>query len=85
MAWYHEVKSGDLLEPDPLWNQSERPQNHLPNPVRVEDVIPAVSQSRVLFAVSTKNGTLRHLDAGWFLRQHLTQENDDGNTNHVLP
>ena len=85
MAWYHEVRVGYLLEPDPMWNRSERPPNHLPNPVKVEGIAQDVSQSRVQFAVRTKDGNLRELDAGWFLRQHLTQENDDGNTHHVSP
>lgn len=62
------ARIGDRLIPDPLWNRSEgRRANHLHAVCEVLDVIPAVSQSGVLYSVKTLGGTVRDLDAGWFL------------------
>ena len=58
---------GDMLTPIHAWNASERHQwNHLPDKVEVLDVIPARSQSGVLYRVKTRGGDLRDLDAAWF-------------------
>lgn len=58
---------GDMLTPKPDWNKSEgQRRNHLPASVEVLDVIPARSQSGVLYRVKTIGGDLRDLDAGWF-------------------
>ena len=64
--WQRAVNPGDFLRPDPLWNQTERDGQQLPVPVQVRHVRPAPSQSGLIFAVATKNGTVRELDADWF-------------------
>lgn len=69
--WFRNVKPGDMLHPVPLWNQTERGPNCLPVPVEVLDVIDANSQSGVLFAVRTKGGYVRNLDAAWFKRPNV--------------
>ena len=66
--WFRDVKVGDMLHPDPLWNQTERGQNCLAVPTKVIGVSEATSQSGVLFEVRTKGGFTRQLDAGWFKR-----------------
>ncbi|MCK9308404.1 MAG: hypothetical protein M0P17_12860 [Methanoculleus sp.] len=61
------AKIGDMLTPIPAWNASEaQKRNHLPDKVEVLDVIPACSQSGVLYRVKTLGGDLRDLDAAWF-------------------
>ena len=63
--WQAKVKAGDSLHA-PAWNATERDNSQLPSPAPVIDVIPAQSQSGVLFAVRTKGGIVRNLDADWF-------------------
>jgi hypothetical protein len=61
------AKVGDMLTPIPAWNASEgQKRNHLPDKAEVLDVIPACSQSGVLYRVKTLGGDLRDLDAAWF-------------------
>lgn len=69
--WFRDVKVGDMLHPQPLWNQTERGPNCLPVPVEVLDITEANSQSGVLFMVRTKGGYTRNLDAGWFKRPNV--------------
>lgn len=64
--WFRAVKVGDMLEPDPLWNKTEREPNRMDVPTMVLGISEAVSQSGVLFEVRTKGGFTRHIDAGWF-------------------
>lgn len=66
--WFRCVKVGDMLNPDPLWNNTERWPNCLAVPTEVLGITEATSQSGVLFEVRTKGGFVRHLDAGWFKR-----------------
>lgn len=62
------AKIGDFITPDPKWNSSEGHwRNHLPDQCEVIDVIPAQSQSGVLYRVRTLGGDYRNLDAAWFL------------------
>lgn len=70
--WFKRVRPGDLLRPIALWNQSERRDNQLPDPVRVLRVREAPSQSGVLFAVKTLDGGERELDAAWFAKSDRT-------------
>lgn len=67
--WFHRVKVGDHLKPDPMWNATERRPNQLPDPVEVLAVVQAQAQSQsgVLFRVRTFSGITRDLDAGWFI------------------
>ena len=61
------AKVGDMLTPIPFWNASEgQKRNHLPAKAEVLDVIPARSQSGVLYRVKTLGGDFRDLDAAWF-------------------
>lgn len=69
--WFRNVKAGDMLNPIPLWNSTEREPNCLPDPVEVLDVIESRSQSGVLFKVRTKGGYVRNLDAAWFKRPNV--------------
>ena len=62
-----EVQAYQWLHPDPLWNATERHQNQLPDPVKVEDVRKAQCQTGLLFHVTTKSGEGVWLDAGWFV------------------
>lgn len=54
------------LHPLPLWNQTERPSNHLPDVCVVLDEKKAVSQTGTLYLVEKVNGERVWLDAGWF-------------------
>lgn len=63
------VKVGDLLEPIPEWNKSERYPNQLAERVEVYAITEATSQTGVLFTVFTNNGQSRQLDAAWFKEQ----------------
>ena len=61
------AKVGDILTPIPDWNATEgQRRNHLPTSVEVLDVMPARSQSGVLYRVKTLGGDLRDMDAAWF-------------------
>jgi hypothetical protein len=56
-----------MLTPIRDWNASEgNRDNHLPSQVEVVDVIPAMSESGVLYRVKTLGGKYRDLDAAWF-------------------
>lgn len=68
---HHELaKVGDMLTPIREWNASEGNwANRLPVQVKVEDVIPARSESGVLYRVKTLGGRYRNLDAAWFERR----------------
>ena len=68
MKWIKRVKVGDLLMPDPYWNETERDGSQMPEPVEILEVMEATSQSGILFSVRTKNGVYRQLDAAWFLK-----------------
>ena len=63
---YKSVKEGDWLIPDKLWNETERPHNHLPPACRVDGIKEARSESGLLFCVKTYSEE-RWLDAGWFI------------------
>ena len=63
--WQAQVRPGDNLY-SPKWNATERDSSQLPSPVSVIEVIPAQSQSGLLFAVRTNGGIVRNLDADWF-------------------
>lgn len=69
--WWHSVKVGDMLHPDPLWNHTERGPNCLTVPTKVLGITEATSQSGLLFEVRTKGGFMRCLDAGWFMRPNV--------------
>lgn len=60
------IKAGDMLNPDPLYNQTERFENRLSVPTKLLGVEGAVSQSGVLYQVQTVRGEKIWLDAGWF-------------------
>ena len=72
--WYDGIVAGDMLRPNPLWNKTELPPSQLSNPTTVIGVKYAQSQTGVMFAVKTKNGIVRELDAGWFLPPTDKQE-----------
>lgn len=61
------VSIGDLLIPDPLYNQSERGNNRLPVPTKVIGKKSAVCQSGIMLQVQNIGGQKTWLDAGWFL------------------
>ena len=56
---------GDLLKPIPRWNATSR-HCKLPARAKVLAVIPARSQSGVLYRVRSVNGVEMDLDAAWF-------------------
>jgi len=62
------IKVGDTLVPDPLWNQTERGGNRLAVPSKILGVQSAICQSGILLNVRTVGGQDRWLDAGWFVR-----------------
>jgi hypothetical protein len=64
--WFNNVKVGDMLYPNKLWNSTEREPNCLTIPTKILGITRARSQSGVLFKVRTKGGFIRLLDAGWF-------------------
>ena len=72
--WYEQIVAGDMVLPKPLWNKTERPSSHLSFPTTAIGVKYAQSQTGVMFAVKTKNGIVRELDAGWFLPPTDKQE-----------
>ena len=59
------AKVGDLIRPIPLWNASTQ-YRKLADRVEVLAVIPARSQSGVLYRVRAVNGIEMDLDAAWF-------------------
>ena len=59
------AKVGDLIRPIPLWNASTQ-YRKLPAQAEVLAVIPARSQSGVLYRVRSASGVEMDLDAGWF-------------------
>ena len=62
------VRCGDLLNPIPLWNRTERTEHQLPIPTKVLDVrLKQNCESGVLLKVATKNGSERWLDSNWFV------------------
>ena len=65
-----EIKPGNKLVPDMLWNQTT-PRKHLqlPLPCVVLSVRRGVSQTGVLFEVVMCGGGRIELDAGWFVRK----------------
>lgn len=64
--WMHQVRAGDFLVPDPLWNQTERWPRQLAVPSEILSVRQAVAQHSLLFEVRTNSGESRFLSAGWF-------------------
>ncbi len=62
------VKAGDVLVPEPYWNQTERPSSHLAPRTEIIGAVEATSQTGVLFRVKTNDGLIRDLDAAWFKR-----------------
>lgn len=65
-----QVKLGDRLRPDPLWNETTpREWLQLPSPCVVVAVRRGASQTGVLFEVITCGGSRIELDAGWFERK----------------
>ena len=62
------VRRGDLLRPDPRWNQTNTSYGYLPEQVKVIDVARKKRcQTGVLFLVEYINGAPVWLDAGWFV------------------
>lgn len=72
--WYELVVAGDMLQPHPLWNETEREPNQLNCPTEILLTKRAQCQTGVLFLVKTKNGMQRELSAGWFLPPTDKQE-----------
>lgn len=64
--WFKSVQVGQMLQPLPLYNQTEREPNRLATPTKVLGVESCVCQSGVRFEVQTRSGGLVRLDAGWF-------------------
>lgn len=60
------IAVGDMIQPDPLWNQTDR--RKLASPTRVLKIKHARSQTGVLFLVAFmgERGGAFWLDAGWF-------------------
>lgn len=62
-----QVKIGDEVRIDSLWNRTEPPRNKILNPARVLDIrVVGGSQTGVLLTVNTASGKKIELDAGWF-------------------
>ena len=59
------AKVGDRIRPIPLWNASTQ-YCKLPAQAEVLAVIPARSQSGILYRVRSVNGVEMDLDAAWF-------------------
>ena len=76
MNWMDFVKPGDMLRVIPLWNNTERGPNCIHVPCKVRAVLRDVHgcQSGVMFTVSTKGGSDRTLDAGWFQPPNVAHE-----------
>lgn len=75
--WHDEVKSGDLLIPDPLWNRTTA-TDKLKVPTEVLRVIKGTpSQSGILFRVQTVKGRIADLDAAWFISRKPKQEKEE--------
>ena len=64
--WFCNVTVGQKLNPQPLWNQTERWQNRLEVPTEILGIEKATSQSSIAFKVKTRGGSDQWLDAGWF-------------------
>lgn len=63
------IRVGDMLNPDPLWNQTERPQHRLAAPTRVLGVSQQrICETGVMLKVREVGGGERWLSAGWFLQ-----------------
>ena len=62
------IKVGDVLIPDPCWNQTgSRKLADKTKVIGIRDG--AGSQTRILFHVEFMSGQDAWLDAGWFLRK----------------
>jgi len=71
MNWYEEVRAGDSVTVDPLWNKTERVRK-LQDPTTVEAIKHGqASQSGTMFLVRFKNGDSDWLDAEWFARSPM--------------
>ena len=65
-----DIRAGDYLVPDPLWNKTSRKPSQLPDLVKVLDVhCWRGCQTGVMFKVTTNDGKTRHLDAAWFIEK----------------
>ena len=65
--WYETVQVGAKVMPIPLFNRTERPNNHLPTPSIVVSIERGVqSETGTMLTVKDKKGALRVLDAAWF-------------------
>jgi len=63
-----EVKVGDRLRMNPLWNNTTR-FPHFDEYVKVRRIATGqISQTSVLFMVKDENGRDHWLDAGWFMQ-----------------
>lgn len=60
------IRIGDTLRPIPLWNQTERKINHLPDRCEVTGIKEARCELGVMVCVKTEGGAGRWLSAGWF-------------------
>lgn len=61
------LSPGDAIDPQALWNNTERPLNQLPSPCIVVEVQDGVrSESGVVITVKNVLGKPLTLDAGWF-------------------
>lgn len=63
-----QIKVGDEVIIDTLWNRTEPPRNKILNPAKVLDVrnMGVGGQTGVLITVKTTSGKNIELDAGWF-------------------
>lgn len=90
--WYREIAVGQMLNPIPLLNQTERGPNRLTVPTEILDIKNAQSQSGVMFKVRSKGGTEQWLDAAWFeipvkgssTNERNLLETDDGKWDGVI-
>jgi hypothetical protein len=79
---YHGLKKGDIVKPDPLWNETSEPNLHLPDECVLLDIQKPINGDQVvcgtgiLFKVALKNGCEVHMDSAWFiLPENCTERN----------
>lgn len=62
-----QIRVGDEIRIDSLWNRTEPPRNKILNPAKVLDIRQQPgSQTGVLITVRAASGKNIELDAGWF-------------------
>lgn len=60
-----DIQVGDMLDPDPTWNRTERVRK-LSSPTKILGVEKAACQTGILVCVRFLNGDTAKLSAGWF-------------------